>query len=111
MVKDRSGRLDTVYGAISHPVRRRVLEQLRPHGATVTELAAAYPMSLAAVSKHIRVLETAGLVKRTRRGREHHLTLEPGPLVAAAGWIDSYRRFWEARIDVLDARLRSEKRG
>jgi DNA-binding transcriptional ArsR family regulator len=110
MVEYTDGRLDAVYAAIAHPARRRVLEQLRRRGATVTELAAAHPMSLAAVSKHIRVLEDAGLVRRTIQGREHHLALAPVPLSAAAGWLDTYRRFWEERLDLLDAKLRARKR-
>jgi DNA-binding transcriptional ArsR family regulator len=110
MVKYRRGQLDAVYGAISHPVRRSVLERLRPGGATVTELAAHFPMSLVAVSKHIRVLEAAGLVRRTVDGREHHLTLEAAPLLQAAGWIDRYRKFWEERLDLLDARIRARRR-
>ncbi len=110
VVKYSSGRLDAVYGAISNPVRRSVLDQLRPHGATVTQLAARYPMSLVAVSKHIRVLEDAGLVRRTIRGREHHLSLEAAPLRSAAGWLESYRGFWEERLDLLDAKLRERKR-
>jgi len=110
VVEYSNRKLDAVYGAIAHPVRRRVLDQLRPHGATVTELAAAHPISLAAVSKHIRVLEDAGLVRRTIVGREHRLTLEPAPLGAAAGWIDTYRNFWEERLDLLEARLRSRRR-
>jgi DNA-binding transcriptional ArsR family regulator len=110
VVEYSNRKLDAVYGAIAHPVRRRVLDQLRPRGATVTELAAAHPISLAAVSKHIRVLEDAGLVRRTIVGREHRLTLEPAPLGAAAGWIDTYRNFWEERLDLLEARLRSRRR-
>lgn len=110
VVEYSAGQLDSVYAAISHPVRRRVLAQLRPGGATVTELAAAHPISLAAVSKHIRVLEDARLVRRTIVGREHRLTLEPAPLGAAAGWLDTYRQFWDERIDLLEARLRARKR-
>lgn len=110
MVKYASGRLDAVYGAISHPVRRSVLERLRPGRATVSELAKHYPMSLVAVSKHIRVLEAAGLVRRTVEGREHHLSLEPAPLIHAAGWLDIYRHFWEERLDLLEARIRERKR-
>jgi DNA-binding transcriptional ArsR family regulator len=110
VVEYSTRQLDAVYAAIAHPVRRRVLEQLRPRGATVTELAAAHPISLAAVSKHIRVLEDAHLVRRTVVGREHRLTLEPAPLGAAAGWLDTYRQFWEARLDLLEARLRARKR-
>jgi len=110
VVEYSSRQLDAVYAAISHPVRRRVLHQLRPGGATVTELAAAHPISLAAVSKHIRVLEHAHLVRRTVVGREHRLTLEPASLGVAASWLDTYRDFWEERLDLLDARLRKRPR-
>ena len=110
VVEYSNRKLDAVYGAIAHPVRRRVLAQLRPHGATVTELAAAHPMSLAAVSKHIRVLEDAGLVRRSIVGREHRLTLEPAPLGVAARWLETYQQFWEERLDLLEARLRARKR-
>lgn len=109
LVKYQDRRLNTVYAAISHPVRRSVLQRLRLEGATVTELASHYPMSLVAVSKHIRVLETAGLVRRTVKGREHHLALEPGPLLSAAGWFDEYRTFWNERLDLLDTRIRARK--
>ena len=74
----------------------------------MTDLAAPFPMSLAAVSKHICVLESAGLIQRTIRGREHQLVLEPYPLMSAADWLDSYRHFWEERLDLLDAKVRSE---
>jgi DNA-binding transcriptional ArsR family regulator len=110
VVEYSAAQLDAVYAAISHPVRRSVLERLRPGGATVSELAAPHAMSLAAVSKHIRVLEDAGLVRRSIVGREHHLALEPSPLRSAAGWLDTYRRFWDERLDLLEARLR-EPRG
>jgi DNA-binding transcriptional ArsR family regulator len=108
MVEYQPNELDAVYAALSHPVRRSLLEHLTPHGAKVTALAAPYPMSLAAVSKHIRVLESAGLVRRTIIGREHQLVLEPSPLMSAATWLDSYRRFWEDRLDLLEARLRRD---
>jgi DNA-binding transcriptional ArsR family regulator len=110
VVEYRATQLDLVYAALAHPVRRALLEHLRPGGAKVTDLAAPFPMSLAAVSKHIRVLESAGLIQRTIRGREHQLVLEPSPLMSAAGWLDSYRLFWEERLDLLDARLRSKGR-
>lgn len=102
------GKLDALYGAISHPVRRSVIEHLRTGEATVTLLAAPFDMSLAAVSKHIRVLEGAGLVTRTVQGRAHHLALEPSSLMTAARWLDSYRTFWEARLDLLEARIRGD---
>jgi DNA-binding transcriptional ArsR family regulator len=109
MVEYPATGLDAVYAAISHPVRREVLERLRPRAATVTELAEPFKMSLAAVSKHIRVLEDAGLVRRTVRGREHHLSLEPSALVSAAGWLEKYRTFWEDGLDRLDQKLRRDR--
>jgi DNA-binding transcriptional ArsR family regulator len=109
VVEYSDGRLDVVYAALAHPVRRALIEHLRPGGAKVTDLAAPFPMSLAAVSKHIRVLESAGLIQRTIRGREHQLVLEPSPLMSAAGWLDSYRSFWDERLDLLDAKLRSQR--
>jgi DNA-binding transcriptional ArsR family regulator len=109
LVKYQPNQLDSVYAAISHPVRRSLLEQLATRGVKVTELAAQYPISLAAVSKHIRVLENAGLVRRTISGREHRLALEPSPMMGAAMWLESYRRFWDDRLDLLEARLLQER--
>jgi DNA-binding transcriptional ArsR family regulator len=99
MVEYSPSQLDLVYKAISHPVRRAVLERLRPRPARVTELAAPFDMSLAAVSKHIRVLENAGLVRRAVRGRDHEVSLEPTPLMTAAKWLATYQAFWESRLD------------
>jgi predicted transcriptional regulator len=110
LVEYLPGRLDAVYAAIAHPVRRSLLEHLVPRGAKVTELAALYPISLAAVSKHIRVLESAGLVRRTITGREHRLAFEPSPLMSATMWLESYRRFWDDRLDLLEARLKRERK-
>ena len=103
---DRKERLDATYAALSHPVRRAVLEHLRGRDAKVTELAVPFAMSLAAVSKHIRVLEDAGLLERAVHGREHRLALNPSPLRPAARWLDSYQAFWEDRLDLLEAKLR-----
>ncbi len=103
------GELDSVYGALAHRVRRELVGQLsssRGDGAKVTDLAGRFEISLAAVSKHIRVLEDAGLVKRSIQGREHHLLLEGGPLGIASLWLEPYRHFWNDRLDVLDALLR-----
>ena len=72
----------------------------------MTELAAGFDISLAAASKHIRVLESAGLLERIVLGRDHHLSLDPRPLDEAASWIDTNRVFWEERLDALDALLR-----
>jgi DNA-binding transcriptional ArsR family regulator len=100
--------VDLVYGAIAHPVRRALLERLVGGGARVTELAKLFDVSLAAVSKHIRVLEGAGLVSRSIKGREHWLTLEASRLEPASQWLDAYRRFWEAGLDRLEAQLKAE---
>jgi DNA-binding transcriptional ArsR family regulator len=106
MVEHRSAFLDHTYGALSHSVRRELLGELRGGPATVTDLAAPFDMSLAAVSKHIGVLGDAGLVSRTQAGRTRIVALEPRPLVDAREWIDTYRTFWEERLDALEAHLR-----
>jgi DNA-binding transcriptional ArsR family regulator len=102
--------LDLTYAALSHPVRRDILDRLRVGPATVTGLAEPFDQSLAAVSKHLRVLEEAGLVRRRIAGREHHLSLEALPLGAASTWLETYRDFWEGRMDALEQLLR-ERRG
>lgn len=101
--------LDTVYAALSHQIRRDLIKRIAPGPARVTDLAADFPVSLAAISKHIHVLEDAGLVHRVRRGREHLLSLEPIPLAEAAAWLGEYRDFWEQRLDALEAQLREAK--
>jgi DNA-binding transcriptional ArsR family regulator len=111
MVEYGDEQLDAVFAALSHPVRRGILDLLRPAPTKVTELAAPFPMSLAAVSKHIRVLEEAGLVRRNVRGREHQLALEALPLAKGELWLDTYRRFWESRLDLLEARLQGRPDG
>ena len=107
MVNRSVEELDDVYAAIAHSVRRQVLDRLSEGPATVSELAAPFPMSLVAVSKHIKVLEAAGLVNRSIEGREHNMSLAPAPLRPAAAWIDHYRSLWEMRLDRLEARLQA----
>jgi DNA-binding transcriptional ArsR family regulator len=97
--------LDRTYGALSNSARRELLDALRPGPCTVTDLAAPFDMSLAAVSKHLGVLESAGLVSRTPLGRSRIVTLQPLPLVGAREWIETYRTFWEERLDALEAHL------
>ena len=99
-------RLDRVYGAIADPTRRAILAVLAGGEARVGDLAARFPMTLNAVSKHVKVLEGAGLVRRRIRGREHLLRLDPRPLREAAGWLERYREFWELRLDALEALLK-----
>jgi DNA-binding transcriptional ArsR family regulator len=110
MVEDRSILLDRTYGALSHSVRRQLLGALRVGPATVSDLAEPFDVSLAAVSKHLGVLEEAGLVSRAQAGRTRIVTLEPRPLADARGWIDAYRTFWEERLDALEAHLSERRR-
>jgi DNA-binding transcriptional ArsR family regulator len=102
---ERGGELDRTYGALAHPTRRRMLELLRLESMRVTELAAPFDVSLEAASKHIRILEAAGLVSRSIRGRDHVLSLDAEPLLPAAEWIQGYRSFWEERLGALEAYL------
>jgi DNA-binding transcriptional ArsR family regulator len=104
---DRSD-LDQTLMALADPTRRAILTRLSGGPARVTELAAPFDISLNSVSKHIRVLERARLVRRRRCGREHILTLDPAPLDEAAAWMERQRGFWTARLDALEAALRAE---
>jgi DNA-binding transcriptional ArsR family regulator len=97
--------LDRTYAALAHPVRRTMLDLLRERDLRVTEIAKPFDISLAAASKHVRVLETAGLVSRRIAGRDHLLSFEPRPLAAAGDWISASRSFWEARFKALEADL------
>ena len=103
MGEHSSAVLDRVFSAVSDPTRRAILARLADADARVTDLASDFPISLNSTSKHIRVLEHAGLVRRTIRGREHILSLEAAPLSDAAEWIDHYRRFWSEQLASLDA--------
>lgn len=105
MVEYCSKSLDRVFGALADPTRRRILAQLADGDECVTALAEPHKMSLAAVSKHLVVLEKAGLVKRHRQGRVHSLALEAAPMREAQAWIDRYRKFWDANLDQFEAYL------
>ena len=100
--------LDDTLIALADGTRRDILQHLSKGDARVTELAAPYDISLNSVSKHIRILERAGLVRRRVAGREHILSLEPGPLDAAAAWMARERAAWTVRLDRLEAALRAE---
>jgi len=106
MVKCSTRLLDRTFGALADPTRRRILEHLAGGDRCVTDLARPYRMSLPAVSKHLRVLENAGLVRRQRDGRVHRLKLEAKPMQQAQAWIEEYRKFWEASFDRLDEYLK-----
>ena len=105
MVEYQNPRLDSVFASLGHPVRRSILEQLRLGTLRVTELAAPFDLSLAAVSKHIGVLEDARLLHRTIVGREHRIALAASELLPARQWLETYREFWEAGLDRLEASL------
>ncbi len=108
MVEDQV--LDRAYGALADPTRRWLLKTLRKGDARITDLAAPLPMTFAGVSRHIGVLESAGLVAREVRGREHWLSLRPEGLTMAQQWIDEQTDFWSTRADALAARLRRKGR-
>jgi DNA-binding transcriptional ArsR family regulator len=97
--------LDRTMSALADPTRRAILERLSHGEARVTELAAPFDMSLNAVSKHIRMLERAKLVRRQKIGRDHFLSFDPAPLDVAARWIETQRALWNARLDTLEALL------
>lgn len=105
MVEYSSSLLDSTFGALADPTRRRLLSQLARGEERVTELAKPHAMSLAAVSKHLIVLEKAGLVKRRRNGRVHSLALQAEPMREAREWIDRYRKFWEGNLDQFEKYL------
>jgi DNA-binding transcriptional ArsR family regulator len=106
MVKRSSRLLDRTFAALADPTRRRILEHLAKGDRCVTDLAKPHRMSLPAVSKHLRVLENAGLIRRRRDGRVHRLNLEARPMKDALEWIEEYRRFWEGNLDRLDEYLK-----
>jgi len=93
--------LDAVFAALSDPTRRAIVARLSEGPATVSELAEPFDMSLPAVSKHLKVLEGAGLLDRHREGRTHTMRLEPGAMDAAEEWLQRTRAFWESRLDAL----------
>src|SRR4051794_9857547 len=101
------GQLDTTFAALSDPTRRAIVERLADGEASVTELAAPFAMSLPAVSKHLKVLEKAGLISRGRRAQWRPCRLEPEPLKEASDWLQEYRRLWEERLDRLDEYLQT----
>ena len=98
-------RLSTTFAALADPTRRAILARLVLGEATVSELAEPFEMSLPAVSKHLKVLERAGLIARSREAQRRPCHLEAGPLKDAADWLKHYRRFWEESLDRLDAYL------
>ena len=102
MVKYSPKVLNRTFAALADPTRRRILAHLARGDQCVTHLARPHSMSLPAVSKHLRVLESAGLVARSKDGRVHRCRLEAAPMKSAADWMAHYRQFWELRLDALE---------
>jgi DNA-binding transcriptional ArsR family regulator len=98
--------LSAVFSALADPTRRAILERLADGDATVGELAAPFTMSLPAISKHLGVLERAGLVAKSRDGARRYCRVTAAPLYTATSWLEEYRRLWEANLDSLDSYLR-----
>ncbi|MEP9372648.1 metalloregulator ArsR/SmtB family transcription factor [Mesorhizobium sp. KR1-2] len=108
MVELNAPQLDSIFHALGDATRRRMLRELADSERTVSQLAEPFEISLAAASKHIKVLENAGLIRREVRGRTHMCRLDPGPLASAHQWLSVYERFWTGRLDVLEQLLRKE---
>jgi DNA-binding transcriptional ArsR family regulator len=105
MVDNRAHRLDHVFQALAHPARREILRRVARTECSVTELAQPFDMTLEAVSKHIRVLERARLLRRTRHGRVHKCRMKPEPLMDAAKVLKQLAELWDKRFDALEALL------
>ena len=100
--------MNSVFHALGDATRRQMLRDLAGGERTVSQLAQPFAISLAAASKHIKVLENAGMIRREVRGRTHLCRLDPGPLASAHEWLSFYERFWTSRLDVLEELLRAE---
>jgi DNA-binding transcriptional ArsR family regulator len=103
-------RLSETFGALADPTRRAILSRLASGEASVTELAEPFAMSMPAISKHLKVLERAGLIARAREAQWRPCRLQAAPLRAVAGWVEHYRRYWDESFDRLDEYLRELKR-
>lgn len=104
---ERVYQLDSVFGSLSDPTRRDILQRISEHGMSVGAIARHYEISLAAIAKHLNVLERAGLVRKTRQGKEQIVMIEPSALAAANDYLKTYQRLWERRLDSLDEYLQS----
>lgn len=104
-----SAKLDASFSAMADPTRRAILARLALGEARVTEIASAFPMSLNAVSKHIKILERSQLVTRSVQGRDHVLSLNAGAMLDAAAWIEHYRQFWEGQLASLETFITQQR--
>lgn len=102
-------RLDQIFMALADPTRRTLIHRLASCPLTMSQLAEGFEMSLAAISKHVKILEKSGLVKRKIEGRTHTISLAPEPLTAALDWISIYRNFWQQRMNVLSDIINKEE--
>jgi DNA-binding transcriptional ArsR family regulator len=109
MVNHHEESLDLIFKALGDQTRRRLLGDLSSSERSISELAGPLKMTLPAVTKHVRVLERAGLVRRSKRGRTHYLRLDPAPLAEAHGWLEVYRGLWNEQFDKLDLYLARKK--
>jgi DNA-binding transcriptional ArsR family regulator len=108
MVELQTARMNSIFHALGDATRRQMLHDLAGGERSVSELAQPFAISLAAASKHIKVLEHAGLIRREVRGRTHLCRLDPGPLASAHEWLSFYEQFWTSRLDELERLLRAE---
>jgi DNA-binding transcriptional ArsR family regulator len=106
MVKYNQHQLDLVFGALAHPIRRGILARLSGGDATIAELARPFNVSAPAITKHMRILEDAGLLSRKIQGREHRCRLERKRMQQAESWIEDHRKFWNERLDALERYLK-----
>lgn len=106
MVEYKS-RLDSIFGSLADPTRRDILRRVSHKPLSVSEVAQPYDLTLQAISKHLRVLEDAKLVRKTRRGRESFVSLSPAALKDADAYLEKYREFWEERLDRLEEFLKN----
>ncbi|HUI81971.1 MAG TPA: metalloregulator ArsR/SmtB family transcription factor [Bryobacteraceae bacterium] len=110
MVEYSSSSLDSVFAAVADPTRRAILRQLGKQPARVTDIARSFPVSLNAVSKHLMVLERAGLIEREVDGREHLCRLNAAPLQKASVWLAETQAFWEQRLDALEKHILEKRK-
>src|SRR5262245_35763236 len=110
MVMSQPQTLDRVFMALGHPVRRQILVRLAQGSATVTDIAEPFEMSLNAISKHLKVLERAGLIQREVLGREHYCRISTDPLEEVSNWLTYYQTFWTSRLDAIEREIITRKR-
>ncbi|MBI3549248.1 MAG: winged helix-turn-helix transcriptional regulator [Elusimicrobia bacterium] len=106
MVNNSGRQLDLAFGALAHPIRRGILARLSMGEASVAELAKPFKVSAPAITKHMKILEAAGLLSRTKQGRVHRCRLEQRRMRQAQAWIEKHRAFWNAKLDALELYLK-----